>query len=146
MEETRQKHKVETQETADPNTAIPLHYASLDPSWVPNINSNSTSSGSVSPNQISVIKRSTLPRGTWHMLSKTLLLKKAAVVYLALAEKDATDGKYGQALRNITHALVCFCEYLYRLLRKFLSHQTLRLMIQIYLLLRNGQRMSSFIL
>ena len=108
------KHTVEEQVSADPNQAIPLHYSPLrqptNTAASQQPASSTNNSGRESPKQVSVITRTTLPEGTWHVLSKTLLMRKAAVCYLALAEVKVNKHEYGTTLKYLRLALTCFCE------------------------------------
>ena len=127
------KHTVEPQKHCNPSEAIPLRYESLDQtknkkhsaihreglvanhSTSAKVSTNSdadTWSPDIDPseahNQVSVFTRISLPVGSWHCLSKTLLLRKAAVSYYGLADCRMSAQKYGQSLKYIKLGLVCF--------------------------------------
>ena len=61
--------------------------------------------------QVSLLK-STMPKNSWHVLSKTLLLRKAATVYYSLADQAIKDQKHGTALKNLRISMYCFSECL----------------------------------
>ena len=62
--------------------------------------------------QVSLLNlNSALPSGTWHKLSKTLLLRKAAITYHVVAESRLAIGKYGHVLKYARLGLHCFGEW-----------------------------------
>ncbi len=56
-------------------------------------------------------EKSQTPSRTWHVLSKTLLLRKAAVAYHGLAEAALKQHRYGDVLKYGRLALQSFSKY-----------------------------------
>ena len=111
MHANTSKHKVEPQATVDPDEVIPLDYAPITPPRTSTRSHGTTSTnqdGRISPNQLLVFSGSSLPGGTWHTLSKTLLLRKAVVAYYGLADSKMALHKYGLVLKYVRLALLCF--------------------------------------
>lgn len=124
MAHRQSKHIVEEQAQCDPHKAIPLHYQPLkgDSSCLafpctsiavdadfPYDEMNLSSQellGAEGPLTLMGEQRS--PQIRWQLLSKTLLLRKAAVVYYSQAKIKVAVEKYGLALKCIKKSLYCF--------------------------------------
>ncbi|XP_071089090.1 erythroid differentiation-related factor 1-like isoform X2 [Haliotis cracherodii] len=96
---TKEPHKsssiVEEQATCNQSEAIPLHYEPL-------------SKREEKRNSLQVtIAMPTDTKASWHQLSKSLLLRKGAMAYYALAKEHMSVKKYGHALKHVRFALHC---------------------------------------
>lgn len=87
---------VEEQQTCNAKEAIPLKYEPLR---------NTTDSSAESSLQLSTQATS---HGTWHQLSKALLLRKACMANYVLAKEFLSNKQYGYSLKHVRYAIHCF--------------------------------------
>ena len=99
----------------NPDEAIPLHYEPIrkkksDTSKPPSSQDTGPEShyDPVSANQSTLWKSGALPRNSWHILSKTLLLRKAAIAYRGLAEAQLRLQNFTACLQYVKNGLKCF--------------------------------------
>lgn len=98
----------------NPNIAIPLRYEPLSSraSNSTNKTSDPESGDHSATNQNCLWKSGILPQSSWHVLSKVLLLKKAAIAYQGLAEVKVKSKEYDQVKHYVKLGLRCFGELL----------------------------------
>ncbi|XP_013404698.1 erythroid differentiation-related factor 1 [Lingula anatina] len=107
--------------TCNPYQAIPLHYQpiselDLKPDFVHEDKENDDSFASSESRERSdslvLLKKDkvkvTVSPGTWHYNSKVLLLRKGVLAYYSIADAKNSLFKYGQALKYVRLALLCF--------------------------------------
>ncbi|XP_064600327.1 erythroid differentiation-related factor 1-like [Liolophura sinensis] len=116
MSASASSNQEETQATCNPDEAIPLFYEPLypkhktDPSSADQ-NTASPSTPNVADSLLSTYQSSSptrSPSERWHLLSKVLLYRKAAMAYYSLATITMESQKYGTALKYIKLAILCF--------------------------------------
>ncbi|KAK7498450.1 hypothetical protein BaRGS_00010404, partial [Batillaria attramentaria] len=88
---------VEEQQTCNANEAIPLKYEPIHQAGNPAAESSSL--------QLSTHAAS---HGTWHQLSKALLLRKACMANYVLAKEFLSNKQYGYSLKHVRYAIHCF--------------------------------------
>ena len=94
---------MDLQSQPNPDEAIPLHNQPI------NIQRDKMSQVSIMDNS-KPMPFISLPEGTWHKLSKTLMLKKAAIAYNGMCETSLAEMKFGKALKYANLGLMCIGE------------------------------------
>lgn len=111
----------ETQATCNPDEAIPLFYEPLFPKQnktepcSAEHNTAPPSTPNMADSLLSTYQSSgpsRSPSERWHLLSKVLLYRKAAMAYYSLATITMESQKYGAALKYIKLAILCFGRWL----------------------------------
>lgn len=87
---------VEEQQTCDSSKAIPLKYEPIH------------KGGNFRDESLWQLSTQTSFRGSWHQLSKALLLRKACMANYVLAAEFLANQQYGCSLKHVRYAIHCF--------------------------------------
>ena len=98
MKSQQSKSVIEEQAQCNKDEAIPLYYESID-----------------SLEQCKVLEMAYMLHGesseSWHRASKGLMLRKAALAFIALCKLNMERNMYMSALHNIRSGLYCYSKY-----------------------------------
>lgn len=114
----KKSHIVEKQRRCNSDEAIPLHYEPLHKPTTNVDSENKTNDPKFSEHtvesrgqayELQKVGSDSVPKGqSWHVLSKGLLFRKAAMVFSALSKKCLNDSSYADAFKYVKLAVYCF--------------------------------------
>ena len=105
-DKAREQYERDNPKMSRPNEAIPMPYSDM------NLNTRITKARSRCQSESalasSYAKKSNSSNMSWHDHLKTVLFKKATIIYVVLAETHFVSHNYGQALRSVKRSLNCY--------------------------------------